>query len=65
MTALKLLILSTCIPVSMLRETKQTKRNVGKNKVMSDWLFDIERAIGLGILALLAVITYLFCHYDS
>jgi hypothetical protein len=32
---------------------------------MSDWLFDLERAIGLGILALLAVITYLFCHYDS
>lgn len=32
---------------------------------MSDWLFDMERAIGLGILALLAVITYLFCRYDS
>jgi len=32
---------------------------------MSDWLFDLERAIGLGILALLAVITYLLYHYDS
>ncbi len=32
---------------------------------MSDLLFDMERAIGLGILALLAIITYLFCHHDS
>lgn len=32
---------------------------------MSDWLFDLERAIGLGILTLLAVITYLFSHHES
>lgn len=32
---------------------------------MIDWLFDLERAIGLLILVLLAKATYLFSYHDS